>query len=250
MPTVPAFACGLAVLALSQAIAPAGRQAREVQTTLAGGAVMPAVTRVAPMAPLPELGAAARVRLEVVIDEKGSLAHTRVIDSSGPAGIVHAVIDALHQSEFRPAMRGPRPATTLAEMEATIDPARAGAIVPRVRLTSVAAAEPLAEAPDAWAKAYDSDTKGLVPPRSVRRVLPMYTPEAMRAKIMGAVELDVVILEDGTVGATRVRESLDASRGLDRQALISARHWLFAPATLNGRPVPVSVVVVLEFRLH
>ena len=251
MPPVLGFiSWGLVVLLLGQGIVPAtGRQVRDVEATLADGTVMPAVATAAPVVLAADLSAPARVRVEAVIDAKGTVAHARVIDVSGPPGIAHAALDALHQFQFRPAIRAQRPAATLAEIELTVDAARAGAVTPRVQIAAVAS-QSLDDAPGVWAKAYASDTKGLGYPRAVRRIMPTYTPEGMRAKIAGAVELDVVILEDGTVGATRVTKSLDARHGLDRQALISARHWFFEPATLNGRPVPVKVVVVLEFQLR
>jgi TonB family protein len=248
---VPGFGSwGLVVLLLSQSTVPAtNRQIRGVQATLADGTVMPTVVTAAPVELAADLSAPARVRVESVVDQKGSLVHTRVSDVSGPPGIAHAAVDALHKFQFRPAIRAQRPATVLAEIELTFDAARAGAVSPRVQIAAVAA-QPLDDAPAVWAKAYRSDTKGLVLPRVLREILPTYTAAGMRAKIAGSVEMQVVILEDGTVGATRVTKSLDATHGLDRQALISARHWFFEPATLNGRPVPVSVVLVLEFQVR
>ena len=40
-------------------------------------------------------------------------------------------------------------------------------------------------------------------------VKPKYTPDAMRAKLQGQVELEIVVLENGTVGDVRVTKSLD-----------------------------------------
>ena len=251
MPPVLGFVSwGLVVLLLAQGAVPAtGRQVRMIQATLADGTVMPTVATGAPVELAADLSAPARVRVEAVIDAKGTLAHARVIDVSGPQGIARAALDALNRFQFRPAIRAQRPASTLAQIDLTFDAARAGAVTPRVQIAAVAW-QPLADAPEVWAKAYPSDTKGLSLPRAVREIMPTYTPEGMRAKIAGAVELDLVILDDGTVGATRVTNSLDATHGLDRQALISARHWFFEPATLNGRPVPVSVVLILEFQVR
>jgi len=60
----------------------------------------------------------------------------------------------------------------------------------------------------------------------------------------------VVVLANGTVGVARVVKSLDSKFGLDQEALRVTRHWLFAPGTMDGKPVPVVVTVILAFRLH
>jgi hypothetical protein len=62
-------------------------------------------------------------------------------------------------------------------------------------------------------------SNGVSLPVVVTDVKPLYTPEAMAARIEGAVELDTVVLADGTVGDVAVARSLDAVHGLDRQAV-------------------------------
>ena len=59
-------------------------------------------------------------------------------------------------------------------------------------------------------------------PKVVRQIIPSYTPGAMRAKVQGTVGMEMVILDDGSVGQTRVTRSLD--KGLDEQAQIVARY--------------------------
>ena len=89
------------------------------------------------------------------------------------------------------------------------------------------------------------------PPVPIRQVQPRYTGEAMRAKIQGAVELEAVVLSNGTVGSLRVVKSLDRSCGLDGEALKAAREWLFTPGRDSaGTPVPVLVTLIMEFRIH
>lgn len=91
---------------------------------------------------------------------------------------------------------------------------------------------------------------GIVNPTLLRQEQPKYTSEAMRAKIQGTVELDVVVLENGTVGDVQIAKSLDKSFGLDQEAIIAAKKWLFRPGTRQGQPVPIIVRLILEFRLH
>jgi TonB family protein len=90
--------------------------------------------------------------------------------------------------------------------------------------------------------------RGLRDPVVVRGILPSYDDRAMRAKTQGDVMVEVVILSDGTVGDARVTRSLD--EGLDREALIAARHWLFQPATRDGQPVACRSVLMLTFQLR
>ena len=71
----------------------------------------------------------------------------------------------------------------------------------------------------------------------------------MRRKIEGTVELQAVVGADGKVDRVRVVKSLDKEFGLDEEALRTARAWTFEPGTLNGTPVPVLVVIQLEFRI-
>ena len=239
----------IALILIGMPMTVPGQQARDVPATLAEGRVMPDVRKVTPVTLPMNLAAPVSVRVEIVVSAQGTLAHARVIEASGPDALSQAVADALQKFEFRPAIRGDRPATTLALLELAIGPSPAGPAMPRATIGPVSLA-PLRDDPAIRRKAYDSTTEGLSVPRAVREVNPMYTAEAMKAKIVGSVELDVVILEDGTVGTTRVTKTLDTTHGLDRQALVSARHWFFEPARLNGRPVPVRVALVLEFQLH
>jgi protein TonB len=91
---------------------------------------------------------------------------------------------------------------------------------------------------------------GVTDPTLVKQEAPKYTSEAMRAKIQGIVELEAVVMPNGSVGDVRITKSLDARFGLDQEAIRAAKAWLFRPGTLQGEPVPVLVTLILEFRLH
>src|SRR4051812_14893851 len=88
-----------------------------------------------------------------------------------------------------------------------------------------------------------------VKPEVVKSVKPEYTAEAKQAGIQGDVTLDVVVLEDGSVGDVKVTQSLDAVHGLDDQAVKAARQWLFKPGTKKGKAVAVHVDMVMTFTL-
>ncbi|HUL74760.1 MAG TPA: energy transducer TonB [Vicinamibacterales bacterium] len=150
----------------------------------------------------------------------------------GRSGAVPALV--LLRFEFTPP-RGDKPGTVSAQLTS----------VPDREITT----DSLGAGTDARPPAKPGEA-GIQLPRLLRQVTPSYTNGAMRAKIQGEVQMEVVILADGTVGAARVVKSLDARFGLDQEALHVARHWLFEPGTLDGKPVPVIVTLILSFRLH
>ncbi len=90
---------------------------------------------------------------------------------------------------------------------------------------------------------------GVTLPRVVREVKPVYTPEAMQAKIQGTVWMRVVVLASGDVGEVTVSQSLDEEHGLDQQAVNATRQWKFEPGTREGKPVPVEVTIEMTFTL-
>jgi TonB family protein len=91
---------------------------------------------------------------------------------------------------------------------------------------------------------------GVTLPRVLKEAKPQYTAEAMRAKIQGSVVLECVVKTDGTVGDVKVIRSLDATYGLDQEAIKAAQQWVFTPGTRNGQPVPVMVSIELTFTLR
>jgi TonB family protein len=86
-------------------------------------------------------------------------------------------------------------------------------------------------------------------PRLLREVKPVYTREARANKIQGRVVMEVVVLDDGTVGDVKVTESLDTEYGLDAEAVKAVKQWLFTPGTKYGKPVPVKVDIEMTFTL-
>ena len=90
----------------------------------------------------------------------------------------------------------------------------------------------------------------MIGPRLIVETKPMYTADAMRARIQGVVTLEAIVLPDGSVGRVRVVRSLDNTFGLDDEALIAVKRWRFMPGTLAGRAVPVLVNIELAFTLR
>jgi protein TonB len=97
-----------------------------------------------------------------------------------------------------------------------------------------------------------SPGNGVTSPQLIKEVRPNYTGDAMRARIQGVVEMQAVVLPDGSVDPSRIRltRSLDATLGLDQQAIAAVTQWRFKPGTRDGHPVSVWVNVELTFTLR
>ena len=88
---------------------------------------------------------------------------------------------------------------------------------------------------------------GVTRPVELYTPKPKYTADAMRAKIQGTVAMAAVVMPDGSVTDVQVTRSLDQSFGLDEEAKRTARLWRFRPGTLKGEPVPVRIIIELDF---
>ena len=71
-----------------------------------------------------------------------------------------------------------------------------------------------------------------------------YPPEAAAAGIQGNVQAEIVVNEAGLVSEARVVRSIPM---LDEAALQAVRNWRFEPAFVDGRAVPVRMVVTVNF---
>ena len=89
--------------------------------------------------------------------------------------------------------------------------------------------------------------QGVKAPVIVKEVKPKYTKSAMERRVEGTVEVEAVILADGTVGDVTVKRSLDAE--LDEEAVKATKQWRFRPGTKDGDPVAVQVSIELTFTL-
>jgi TonB family protein len=92
--------------------------------------------------------------------------------------------------------------------------------------------------------------QGLKAPALIHEEKPRYTADAMRLRIEGLVEVEAIILTDGTVGPVRVVRSLDRENGLDAEAVKAVKQWTFRPGEKDGKAVPVLVNIELTFKVR
>ena len=102
--------------------------------------------------------------------------------------------------------------------------------------------------PGAQEPTYRNGEEGVKSPVLIREVKPKYTEGAMRRKVQGVVEVNAVILKDGTVGDVSVTRSLDEE--LDQEAVAATKQWRFRPGTKDDEPVNVKVNIELTFTLR
>jgi TonB family protein len=80
----------------------------------------------------------------------------------------------------------------------------------------------------------------------LNKVVPVYPPEAKKARIQGTVVLDAVIGKDGNVENLRV---VSGPNLLQQSALAAVRVWTYKPFLLNGDPIEVKTTVNVNYEL-
>jgi TonB family protein len=80
----------------------------------------------------------------------------------------------------------------------------------------------------------------------LNKAMPIYPPEAKKAKIQGTVVLEAVIGRDGTIENLRV---ISGPQELQQSALDAVRQWTYKPYLLNGDPVEVKTTVNIIYNL-
>ena len=78
---------------------------------------------------------------------------------------------------------------------------------------------------------------------------PRYPAQAERRGLSGTVRVRAEVGTDGVPTSVAVVEG-SGTRELDRAALDAVRRWRFRPGQVDGKPVPGSVVVPIEFAMR
>jgi periplasmic protein TonB len=85
-------------------------------------------------------------------------------------------------------------------------------------------------------------SQGLV----VKRVQPLYPPQARQIRLEGKVELQANISKSGSISSVK---QLSGDPVLGRAAMDAVRQWKYKPYFLNGEPVEVETQVTVNFKL-
>jgi TonB family protein len=81
----------------------------------------------------------------------------------------------------------------------------------------------------------------------VKRVDPVYPPEAREQHIQGVVVLNVVIDREGNVSDAKL---ISGHPVLAPAAIEAVKQWKYKPYLLNGRPIAMETQVSVDFRLE
>ncbi|MGH9450894.1 MAG: TonB family protein, partial [Terriglobia bacterium] len=174
------------------------------------------------------------VRLEVLISKKGDVTEVRLI--SGPSALVKSAENAVKQWRYAPSPL--LPARTRIEIHYTL------ADLP-AHQSSVGSSSTGAKNYKFRTTAYMGRADGR-PPKLVHAPDPPYTPEAHKAKLSGDVVLSVVVSDKGSLMSAK-EVSKPLGKGLDESALKTVRTWKFTPGELDGKPVPVRMLIEVTF---
>jgi periplasmic protein TonB len=85
------------------------------------------------------------------------------------------------------------------------------------------------------------------PPRKIKDVMPVYPQSGLADQTRGTVVIEATIGADGRVTGARVLHSVPA---LDQAALAAVRQWEYVPSILNGLPVAVIMIVIVNFAIQ
>ncbi len=80
----------------------------------------------------------------------------------------------------------------------------------------------------------------------IRRVNPIYPPEARIQRLAGLVTLDATVAEDGSIRNIRV---ISGPALLASAATAAVKQWRYAPSTLDGKPIEIQKRITIVFKL-
>ena len=88
---------------------------------------------------------------------------------------------------------------------------------------------------------------GVSAPVVIHRVVPEFTDEARRVKFQGVASIGLIVDAQGNPEDVHVVHPL--GMGLDQKAVQAVRQYKFKPAMFQGHPVPVQLVVEVDFHM-
>jgi TonB family protein len=89
---------------------------------------------------------------------------------------------------------------------------------------------------------------GVSAPVVIHSVEPEFTDDARRANYQGSVSIKLIVDSQGNPQDVRLASHL--GMGLDEKAIEAVRQYKFRPATYQGHPVSVQIVIDVDFHLH
>lgn len=88
---------------------------------------------------------------------------------------------------------------------------------------------------------------GVTAPVVIHRVVPEFTDAARRSKFQGVASIGLIVDAQGNPEDVHVVHPL--GMGLDQKAVEAVRQYKFKPAMFQGHPVPVQLVIEVDFHM-
>ena len=178
--------------------------------------------------------------VELKIREDGSVEKMQTVKSAGDRAFDAAVTEGISSSapfHLLPKNQ-PKNSFALKMFFGYGQPAKPGA--------------PFCEGPNngAHAEAYSllKVNRGITPPRATYSPDPEYSEKARREKYISNVQLAGTVDRQGDFTDLCVMQA--GGEGLDEKAIESVKNWKFSPATKEGEPVAVRILVEVTFHLY
>ena len=88
----------------------------------------------------------------------------------------------------------------------------------------------------------------VTPPKKKTHVDPNYPLDEKKAGVDGVVVLEIVVDQKGDVTETDIIRS-SGNGNLDDAAVEAVKQWKYEPGVMEGKPVPVKMVIKVRFEL-
>ena len=196
------------------------------------------------------------VELEAVVKADGTIGDVRIVKSLDTRfGLDDEAVRVAKLWLFAPARKDGFPVpvivTIVVQFKLRAGPSTGGAAlgVPSGTFTASAGqAGPDESDLEFFRGTYRKSDPGVAEPK-VKKTVPPRHPRGGSGPA-GQVELDAIVLPDGTVGKVRVSRSMDKQigiEGFDAAAIDAAKQWVFDPGTKDGVASAIAIKLVIEF---
>lgn len=85
-------------------------------------------------------------------------------------------------------------------------------------------------------------------PKSIKSVRPKYPEYAKKMRIEGSVTVSFILDEKGNIRDVKIIKA-NPQNIFENSAITAVKNWKFLPATKNGEPVKVGMIVPINFKL-
>ena len=90
----------------------------------------------------------------------------------------------------------------------------------------------------------------MIPPQLTHKVVPEYPVKAREQRAGGHVTVDAIVLKNGSIGNICVIHASRPGVGFEQAAINAVSQWRYKPATKNGVPVNVRLLVSQSWSLR